>query len=254
MRYPPAMSTIESIVRQIQRDLSPAFEERLRAELAGRDRDWLIDQIVRLTLDAHSLVEFDRAVERAAKDRARAARLERVRGLAVTPAVVVAFRAEWGGRSREDLVAGGLLVADAPAKGGPALGPEHRTAEGETRLQEAKDLVFALLFGDAGTATALERTGAELLTLAVPRAKAGALDFLRASTETAVAGTWQDPTGSASDDRADNLLIDVQYGETADEVVGPGIIAALTLINHLEINEQVLYARMINIEDSTLIS
>ena len=46
----------------------------------------------------------------------------------------------------------------------------------------------------------------------------------------------------------------MQYGETADEAVGPAIIAALTLINHLEINQQGLYARMINIEDTTLIA
>ncbi len=248
------MPTIESIVRSIQRELSPAFEERLRAALATQDREWLIDQIVRLTLDAHSLVEFDRAVELAAKDAVRADRLARVRALAVTPQVVAAFRTAWAGRSRDDLVARGLLHDGAPDKGGPALGAPDRTPAGEDLLEEAKDLLFALLFGDGGTGTALVRTAAELLTLAVPRGKAGALDFLRASTETVAAGTWQDLTGAASDDRADNLLIDVQYGETADEVVGPGIIATLAIINHLEINEQALYARMINIEDSTLIS
>jgi hypothetical protein len=49
------------------------------------------------------------------------------------------------------------------------------------------------------------------------------------------------------------VLLEVQYGDTADELVGTGIIAALGLINNLEVNEQVLYARMINVEQTTLI-
>ena len=46
---------IAAIVRALRIELSPAFEERLRAMLAEQDREWLIDQIVRLTLDQHSL-------------------------------------------------------------------------------------------------------------------------------------------------------------------------------------------------------
>ena len=89
--------------------------------------------------------------------------------------------------------------------------------------------------------------------MALPRFKAGALDFMRASTELAAAGTWQDPDSVSNDERADNVLLEVQFGETADEIVGRGIVAALSLINNLEVNEQVLYARMINVEETTLI-
>jgi hypothetical protein len=247
------MTTIDAIVRSINRELSPQFEERLRVALADQDRGWLIDQIVRLTLDAHSLEEFDRAVERADKDRARAERLERVRALRLDALAVAAFHETWAGRTREQLVEQGELRSSAPAKGGRSLAPGDRSPAGEDLLRLAKDVLFGLLFGDASSGTRLARVQAELLTLAVPRSKAGALDFLRASTELVAAGTWQDPSGAASDDRADNLLIEVQYGETADELVGRGIVTALALINNLEINEQVLYARMINIEDSTLI-
>ena len=87
----------------------------------------------------------------------------------------------------------------------------------------------------------------------MPRPKAHALDFMRASTELAAAGTWQDPANVSNDERADNVLLEVQYGEVADEVVGDAIVLALSLINNLEINEQVLYARMINVEETTLI-
>ena len=115
-------------------------------------------------------------------------------------------------------------------------------------------MLFALLFGDSSTATSLERVQQELLTLAVPRSKAGALDFMRASTELAAAGTWQDPQSVSNDERADNVLLEVQFGETSDEIVGSAIVVALSVINNLEINEQVLYARMINVEQTTLIS
>jgi len=76
---------------------------------------------------------------------------------------------------------------------------------------------------------------------------------MRAATELSAAGTWQDPDNVSHDERADNVLLEVQFAETADELVGRGIVVALSLINNLEINEQVLYARMINVEETTLI-
>lgn len=44
------MPNIEGILRQINKDLVPPFEEKLRAYLAAQDREWLIEQIVHLTL------------------------------------------------------------------------------------------------------------------------------------------------------------------------------------------------------------
>ena len=248
------MTTIEAIVRSINRDLVPRFEERLRAELADRDREWLIDQVVRLTLDAHSLEEIDRRSVVEAKTRARAERQERVRALALDITGLGSFIAEHAGVSREGLITHGYLATDAPAKGTALLTARHRTAAGEALLLHAKDVLFALLFGDASMNTDLARVQQELLTIAVPRAKAGALDFMRASTELAAAGTWQDPDSVSSDERADNVLLEVQYGEIEAELVGDGIVLALSLINNLEVNEQVLYARMINIKDTTLIT
>lgn len=76
---------------------------------------------------------------------------------------------------------------------------------------------------------------------------------MQAATELNAAGTWQDPDNVSNDERAGNVVIEVEYGEVKEELVGDGILAALKLINNLEINEQVLYARMTNIEQSTLI-
>lgn len=248
------MATIEDIVRQINRELSPQFETRLRAELADRDREWLIDQLVRLTLDAHSLEDLDIAAAAEVKARRRAERLARVTDMRVDGAAVRSFIADYRDTTREGAIEGGLLLPSAPAKGTAMIEGTQRNPAGDELLQAAKDMLFALLFGDASTGTALERTQHELLTLAVPRSKANALDFMRASTELAAAGTWQDPESVSNDDRADNVLLEVQFGDTADEIVGNAIVVALTLINNLEINEQVLYARMINVEETTLIS
>lgn len=248
------MATIEDLVRRINRELSPQFEERLRQALADKDREWLVDQLVRITLDRHSLEDLDRATVIEQKVRRRAERLTRVTGLALEPAAVSAFTSDYGQFTRDRAVGDGYLRADAPLKGTDLLLAEHRTAAGDALLLKAKDILFALLFGDESTDTRLDRVQQELLTLAIPRSKAAALDFMRASTELAAAGTWQDPQSVSNDERADNVLLEVQFGETAEEIVGSALVAALSVINNLEINEQVLYARMINIEESTLIS
>ncbi len=248
------MTTIETVVRSINREFVPQFEERLRAILAEQEREWLIDQIVRLTLDAHSLEEIDRRVVVEAKARARAERLGRVRELGLDRPALEAFLGELAGTTREDLIARGHLAADAPEKGTALITARHRTEIGEALLVRAKDVLFALLFGDDTTNTHLDRTQQELLTMALPIAKASALDFMRASTELTAAGTWQDPDSVSNDERAANVLLEVQFGEIADELVGTGIVLCLSLINNLEVNEQILYARMINVEETTLIS
>ncbi len=47
--------------------------------------------------------------------------------------------------------------------------------------------------------------------------------------------------------------IEVEYGDMDDEKIGDGVIRCLSLVNNLEVNEQILYARMMNTEQSTLI-
>lgn len=56
------MGTIDDVARAIARVLSPDFERRLRSELAGRDREWLIDELVRLTLSRHGFEEDRKSV------------------------------------------------------------------------------------------------------------------------------------------------------------------------------------------------
>ena len=46
--------TIEDVVESIDQQICPQFEQELRRHLEGHDKEWLIDQIVRLTLDART--------------------------------------------------------------------------------------------------------------------------------------------------------------------------------------------------------
>lgn len=182
----------------------------------------------------------------------RARRRERLRACPLDDGALGERVARLRSWTRERLEAEGLLI-DPPALGGPLIGPAHRSPAGEALLLEAKDLLYALLFGDADDGVRLDRVERELLTLTLPRAKAHSLTFLlRAATEIGAVGTWRDPSGTAHDERAPNLLLQVEYGEVAGERVGNGLAAALRLINHLEVNEQVLYGRMENVEESTL--
>jgi hypothetical protein len=154
--------------------------------------------------------------------------------------------------TRDRLELDGYLIAP-PVKGTGLIDAACRTPRGEALLREAKDLLDALLYGDAGGDVRLVRVERELLTITVARRKARAISrLLRAATEIDVAGTWRDPEEVSHDHRAPNTLIEVEYGEVATEAVGRGIKLALRLLNDLEINEQILYARMENIEESTL--
>lgn len=247
------MSNIEVIVRQINRHLVPQFEEKLRAHLELQDRDWLIEQVIRLTLDAHSLEERDRTQFREEEDRKRAQRAGRVSEMGLDRVHLARFLDEYRGYDRARLIKAGLLAKDCPAKGGALIGSRFRTELGEGLLELAKDMLYGLLFGDGATSTRFERTQRELLTLTVPRLKAESLDFMKATTELSAVGTWQDPRGAANDMQADNVVLEVEYGEIEGELIGDGIVLSLSLINSLEINEEILYGRMENVEQSTLI-
>lgn len=248
------MPTIEAIVREINKDLVPRFEENLRAFLSHQDKEWLIEQIVRLTLDAHSLEEMDRKHFKEEETLRRAEREKRVKSLKLDRAKLNKFLRQYKGYIRFRLIRDGYLKKNAPPKGADLITEKFRPVEGNELLGHAKDVLYGLLFGDKNTNTFFDRIQKELLTLTVPRMKSDALDFMKATTELSAAGTWQDPKGAANDLRADNVILEIEYGEIEGEIIGDGVILALSLINNLEINEEILYGRMENIEQSTLIT
>lgn len=245
--------TIEHIIRQINKDLVPQFEEKLRTHLQRQSREWLIEQIVRLTLDAHSLQENDRKQSQVAKEKRRAELMKRISAIALDEKILKNFLKRYQKVTRESLIKEDFLKQNAPVKGTELITSVYRTPKGEELLTLAKDMLFDLLFGDESTDTTFNRIQREMLTLTLPASKAWVIDFMKATTELSALGTWQDPDSVSNDSRAENVILEVEFGEIEGEFIGQGIITALGLINNLEVNEQILYGRMINVEQSTLI-
>lgn len=257
------MPDVTQIVASVREELAGELRHRVRSRLREQSADWLVEQLLALVLpegaDAPVIprqVSRGRAAPEPAVaeegDEARARRAARLRELALSEADLPMYIQSYRVLTREVLEAEGYLI-DPPHRGGPLIPAACRSERGEALLAEAKDLLYALLFGGEEEGVRLERVERELLTLTVPRAKLPALGFLmRAPTEIGAEGTWRDPERMAHDDRAANTLIQLEYGEVTGELVGNAIAAALRLINHLEINEQILYGRMENVEESTL--
>ncbi|HZG04283.1 MAG TPA: hypothetical protein VE546_12030 [Streptomyces sp.] len=259
------MESLDDLVRRVRGELHEEYHARLRASLTERPKEWLVEQLLaRAAPDAPSpALPAARAPQPepesrpqpepdAESEEERARRLERIRAWKLDAPRLADFVAELRSWDRERLEAEGHLL-DPPPKGGGLVPARCRSATAGELLRTAKDLLYALLFGDAEAGVELPRVERELLTLTMPRAKAHAVSFLmRAATEIGAVGTWRDPRRRADDERAPNVLVQVEYGEVAGELVGSGIAAALRLINNLEVNEQVLYARMENVEESTL--
>lgn len=245
---------IQTILRSINKELRPQFEEKLRGYLIQQDKEWLIEQIVRLTLDAGTVQEIDLKTIAEKKAKERAERIARIKNMELNEEKLDAFIKQYGKCDRQELLAEGYLIGSPPEKGTDLVTQMYRSEKGNELLVKAKDILFALLFGDESTNTIFNRVERELLTFTLPRFKSEALGFMKATTEISGLGTWQDPDSVSNDSRADNLILQVEYGEVASERIGDGIVETLRIINNLEVNEQILYARMINVEQSTLIS
>lgn len=235
---PPSTPTIEAIIADVRSELAPQFEARLRQRLEGRAHEWLVDQVVRLALGPATVEQRDREAARDTEARARAARLERIRRIGLDAAGLRRFVGDHAATTREALMVAGALGIGAPPKGPLPLTSEHRSPAGEELLTEAKDLLYALLVGDEASGTHLDRQHQELLVVTLPRSKAGAFGFLGPALD---------------DDRADTVRLEVQFGATVGAEISRGIATALSLINDLEVNEPVLHARMIEVEQRPLV-
>ena len=245
--------TIERIIREVNIELVPQFEDKLRSHLDKQNKEWLIEQIIRLTIDKHSLQVLDQKVVQKQKERQRAERLARLEEIELNESKLDTFINKYKKYNRVHLEQEGYLI-NPPLKGTNLIATECRSEKGEALLTKAKDILFAILFGDESTYVNFDRVEQELLTLTLPHFKAQAIDFMKATTEIGGLGSWQDPDSVSNDNRVKNVLLQVEYGEINSELIGDGVITTLSLINNLEVNEQILYARMINVEQSTLIT
>ena len=251
-------SGLDDLVATLDAALDETFEERLRAELALRERSWLVDQLARRVLrerhvHAHEHRRLTRHLSHVESTAQRHRRLERIERLGLDESALRAILGRYRALDRATLESKGYLISP-PHEGEEALGPDHRSAEGERLLEEAHDLFYALLFCEAAQGVHLTRARRDFLTVTLPSKKADSLKrFMLAVTETSAAGTWLDPDGVSDDIDARNTVLQVEFGDTPDTMVCDALIAVLRMINNLEVNEEILYARIEQLEKSTLI-
>lgn len=243
-------------------DLRQTLADQMRVSLEKQDKQWLIEEIIRLKLKNVTLgqiLQFDAQLQQQAKESQYAAetadeqasRLERIHEWQLDEAQLALRRQKWAEFNRNHHEQIGHIV-DVPAKGGALITYQQRSAAGSELLRDAKDLLYALLFGAAHNQVNLPRVQRELLSITVPHNKRYVLDFMMAVTELSAVGSWNDPDGDANDERARNVVMEIEYGEAESEMIGAAISTCLNIINDLEINEVILYHRTSNIENSSL--
>ncbi|MEM9557205.1 MAG: hypothetical protein AAGC60_23300 [Acidobacteriota bacterium] len=254
----PKRDDLQSLLETLDASLDETFEARLRGALADRPKQWLVDQLTRQVLQERHLADASQpklarsapTIEPLAERRSRLQRIER---LGLDEDTLRRTLERYRTLDRAALEARGLLLAP-PHRGNEALTSRHRSAEGEALLQEAQDVFYALLFCAPAQGVHLSRVRRDFLTVTLPSAKAMLLErFMLAVTETPAAGTWLDPEGVSDDIEARNTLLQVEFGDDREEQVSDGLIAVLRLINNLEVNEEILYARIEQLEKSTLV-
>jgi hypothetical protein len=249
--------TADDIVNDLADVLLNEYQSRARAVLLAQSKDWLVAEL--LARLPGVLVRKDRSGTARAlarpeveTERDRARRRERIKAWKLDATALTARIERLKSWSRQRLEADGFLL-DPPPMGTAVIGPVHRSLEAENLLRETKDFLYAMLFEEGDDVVQLLRVERELLTLTLPCSKEHVLaPMLRAMTEISARGTWRDEAGRASDESSANIILEVEYGEVADGMVRHGIAASLRIINYLELNEQVLYARIESVKESTL--
>ncbi|PPK70612.1 hypothetical protein V5P93_000508 [Actinokineospora auranticolor] len=215
------MSDFDDMVRRAQADLAGHVLPALRARLMAQPREWLVDQLLAEAAARLGGVPAQRPGESG----------HLPRPLTLDEQVLAEHTARLGAFDTS------ACLVDPPPPGGAMIGPAQRTAHGEDLLRLAKDLLYAALFGEPTHGVLLDRVRQESITLTVPRWKAEVFTFIH-----------RGPTDLDSDG-----AIHLSYGEVEPGVVSDAVVAALRVINRLEINEEVLYARMIEQGQGTLI-
>lgn len=239
------MKHISNIIKKVNDDLFPEFEAKMRLELEKKDKDWLIDQIIFLTCEKHSLHEQKDRLEHMKE------RLTRIRTTGYNDQSIQEFIDTYLKTNRETLEKSGFLI-NPPRQGFDIIAPYQRSQKGTMLLEKAQDIFYAALYGDTDINVRLKREKEEILTIILPQSKSDTLGFLKAVTEINMDGTWKDPDSIANDNEAHNTGLQIEFCDTKNGTTGIAIFTALNLINLLQVNEQILYARMEKVGRSSL--
>ncbi|NEP91436.1 MAG: hypothetical protein F6K18_34160 [Okeania sp. SIO2C2] len=139
---------IQGIVSSVKEELAPQFEEKLRSYLVQQDREWLIEQIIRLTLDSLYIKKKDIKAIQEQKAQDRLSRIERLKDMALDREKLDKFLKKHEKIDRNQLIEAGYLINNPPEKGTDLITEKYRSNQGNELLLLAKDVLFALLFGD----------------------------------------------------------------------------------------------------------
>jgi len=131
-----------------------------------------------------------------------------------------------------------------------AISPYKIGADPEKMSVQAIQEELNILLFDGKFQKACDATDRELLTIIITRPKAHHFDFLLGKTEWKVRGKWRRPEDDF--DIEENVQLDVEFKDTADESIGKRLIELLSAYNTKVIGEKVLYARTMPIEEGTL--
>ncbi|GLZ41579.1 hypothetical protein [Actinokineospora sp. NBRC 105648] len=213
------MSAFDDLLRRAQADLAGHLLVTLRAHLQAQSRDWLIDQLLAEAAAKLGTVPTQRQPGYHPKP------------LPLDERTLAEHTAHLGAWDTS------ACLVSPPQPGGPMITARQRTAQGEDLLSLAKDMLYAILFGGPEQGVTLNRAHREVLTLTLPAHKASVFAFVRHTPDAGMG----------------DVHLRIEFGEVSSEIVGDAVVAALRVINRLEINEEVLYARMADLEQSTLI-
>jgi hypothetical protein len=109
------------------------------------------------------------------------------------------------------------------------------------RIGEVVDRINDILYHPSS-----DQTDPEILEITILATKQKHLDFLKeAKTKWPVVGDWKDF-------HEKNLLAEVQFKDSNDERYGKELMGLLNELNDRLIGEELLYARTVPIEESTL--
>lgn len=249
------MKSVEELVRSLRTNLADEYYQRLYDRLIACDKAWLVEELIRqIAKNDHGPNLGNQIIQNLNKGMYAAeeeARIARIKTMNLNEYKLAQYMEKFDA-IKTDREHDCEYSISPPDIGTDILHPQQRTPLGEALLKEAKDVLYALLYGSKDENVEFKRVEHELLTIVLPRFKAHAFGFLRTVTELSSIGNWRDPNGSCNDESATNSILEIQYGEVSSERIGDGIISCLRLINELEVNEKVLYARMRNVEQSSL--
>ncbi|MGD1714141.1 hypothetical protein [Hydrocoleum sp. CS-953] len=118
---------IQGIVSSVKEELAPQFEEKLRSYLVQQDREWLIEQIIRLTLDSLYIKKKDIKAIQEQKAQERLSRIERLKDMALDREKLNDFIKKYDKRDRSKLIEDGYLINNPPEKGTDLVTEKYRS-------------------------------------------------------------------------------------------------------------------------------